>query len=285
MKILIILKKWSGGVGVVVKNIKKELEKRGHYVKVISREEDLKIYSLAKSIFPIRKKIVSLMKKENFDVIYTQDWSLAFSFIFPFRIFKKKHFTCFHGNQLGKTKAMQKIIGKSMGKNLVVVGDSLKRRFPKSNLIYNGVDLDMFKPLHKKRNCLGWINKDTEILSEKDIKILSKSLGLTLLIAKSIPFEDMNSKFYNKCKIFVSLPPKSAGFNLCWIEAMAARVPIIIGNREGIGKKLRINKVKSKKNLFGNIKYFKEKDYRKEIEKSDLTWNNHVDKLVGTWRK
>ena len=38
MKILILLKKWKGGVGVVVKNLKKELEKRGHFVKTISRD-------------------------------------------------------------------------------------------------------------------------------------------------------------------------------------------------------------------------------------------------------
>ena len=49
----------------------------------LSREGDLKIYSLWKSIFPIRKRIKKLMKKENYDIIYTQDWSFAFPLLFP----------------------------------------------------------------------------------------------------------------------------------------------------------------------------------------------------------
>ena len=44
MKILIFLKKWPGGVGVVTNSIKKELEKRGHNVICISREKNLKIF-------------------------------------------------------------------------------------------------------------------------------------------------------------------------------------------------------------------------------------------------
>ena len=58
MKILILLKKWEGGVGSVVKHISNEFEKKGHQVKIISRENDLKIYSLRKSIFKLRNHIV-----------------------------------------------------------------------------------------------------------------------------------------------------------------------------------------------------------------------------------
>lgn len=87
-------------------------------------------------------------------------------------------------------------------------------------------------------------------------------LKLKPLIASnfSIPFDKMNKDFYNKCKIFISLPPKTAGFNVCWIEAMAAGVPIIIGNDEGIGCKLHFTKIKEKKDLL-NLKNIKEKDY------------------------
>lgn len=285
MKILILLKRWKGGVGVVVNSIKKELESRGHKVICISREEDLKCFSSVKNLFWLRKEYKKIIKKENPNIIYTQDWSMALPLLFPFRIFKKKHFVCFHGNQLGKTKLIQKIIGKIMEKRLFVVGDSLKKRFPKSNLVYNGVDLDLFKPLNKKRDCLGWINKDTEIEEEEEVVALAKKLGLKLLIAKnySIPFDKMNEDFYNKCKIFISLPPFNAGFNLCWIEAMAAGVPIIIGNKEGIGWKLNIDKFKTKKDLLRGLNKLSKKDYRKQIEKSDLTWKSHVDKLLNRW--
>lgn len=285
MKILIFLTKWKGGVGVVVKSIKKELESRKHEVSCISREEDLKYNSSVKNLFQLRKKYREIILKENPDIIYTQDWSMALPLLFPYSIYKEKHFCCFHGNQLGKTKFIQKMIGNKMGSNLFVVGDSLKNRFSKSNMIYNGVDLEMFKPLNKKRDYFGWINKDTEILNEEEINKIAKILRLKPLIAKNfnIPFEKMNCDFYNKCKVFISFPPYTAGFNLCWVEAMASGVPKIIGNNEGIGWKLNINKFKDKEDLVKNIKRVSEKDYRKEIEKSDLTWKSHVDKLLNVW--
>jgi hypothetical protein len=43
--------------------------------------------------------------------------------------------------------------------------------------------------------------------------------------------------------------------------------------------------VNSNKELFKNVKKFKGKDYRKEIEKSGLTWENHFDKLLQEWKK
>jgi len=91
MKILILLKKEAGGVGSVIKYVAKEFRRREHIVDIISREDDMKIFSLIKSIFPIRKKIKNLMKKERYDIIYTQDWSLAFPLLFPTRLFKNKH--------------------------------------------------------------------------------------------------------------------------------------------------------------------------------------------------
>jgi len=287
MKILIVLLRWNGGVGTVVKYIKSELEKRGKEVISISREEDLKCFSSVKNLFWLRKKYKSVIKKENPDIIYTQDWSMALPLIFPFRVFQKKHFCCFHGNQIGKAKIIQFFVGKTLGKRLIVVGDSLKERFTKSNLVYNGVDLEMFKPLGKKRSCLGWINKETEIQEEEEVISLAKKMKLKPLIAKnfSISFDKMSENFYNRCKIFISLPPREAGFNLCWVEAMASGVPIIIGNKEGIGCKLNINKFENKEELFKKIKSLKPKDYRKEIEKSDLTWKSHVNKLLEIWEE
>jgi glycosyltransferase involved in cell wall biosynthesis len=281
MKILIFLTKWRGGVGVVVNSIKEELEKRGHEVIGISREEDFKCNSLVRNLSGLRKRYKQLIRKERPDVIYTQDWSMAFPLLFPFPIFKKKHYCCFHGNQLGNSKFIQSIVGRIMGERLIVVGDSLKKRFPKSDKVYNGVDLEKFKPLNKKRGCLGWINKDTEVLQKKEILSLAKKIGLKPLIVEnfSIPFDKMNSNFYNKCQVFVSLPPKSAGFNLCWVEAMASGVPKILGNEEGIGWKLNIDKIKDKRQLIKKILTLKERNYRKEIRASDLTWKKHADKL------
>ncbi len=285
MKILIFLSRWPGGVGVVINSIKKELENKGHKVVCISREEDLKIYSSVKKLRNLRKNYIYYTKKEKPDIIYTQDWSMALPLLFPYPLFSDKHFCCFHGNQLGKAKIIQKIIGELMRGKLIVVGDSLREKFLKSNLVYNGVDLEKFKPLNKKRVYLGWINKSTETLTKSEIFNLGKKLNLIPLIAENfnIPFDKMNKEFYNKCKVFISLPPVTAGFNLCWVEAMAAGVPIIIGNEEGIGRKIEITKFKSKKELFQNINKLDKKDYRKQIEKSYLTWKSHVDNLIKIW--
>lgn len=285
MKVLIILSRWKGGVGAVIKNVSKQLQEKGHTVDVISREDDLKIYSLLDSLVRLRH-IVN--KKNNYDILYTQDWSSALPFLFPYPVLRSNHCCCFHGNQSGKIgKILQTIVGKLMGNKLFVVGDSLKKRFPKSNMVYNGVDIEQFKPLNEKREYLGWINKETEVLSKKDILKLAKNMKLKPLIVENygIPFEEMNEKIYNKCEAFISLPPISAGFNLCWVEAMAAGVPIIIGNNEGIGCKLNIDKFKSKKDFFKKIEKLSKKDYRKYILKSGLSWENHVNKLLEAWTK
>lgn len=286
MKILIFLLRWKGGVGTVVNSVKKELEKRGHEVICISREDDLRFFS-SKNVLRLRKKYIDVINKESPDVIYTQDWSMALPLVFPFRLYKQKHFCCFHGNQLGKTNLLQKVIGLILGQKLIVVGDSLRGRFPASNKIYNGVDLNSFYDLKRKRDCLGWVKKDTEVLTEKDILLLSKSLKLKPLIAKDyeIPFEMMNEKFYNRCKVFVSFPPKSAGFNLVWIEAMASGVPIVIGNNEGIGCKLKIYKFSEKEDVLKNIEGLHENNYREDSCFSYLTWEHNVPKLLNIWSK
>ena len=141
MKILMIFIRWPGGVGEVIRSISKEFAKLGHEVKVISREDDLGLSSLITSIFPLRKRIKRLIKKGEYDIIYSHDWSTAFPLLFPYRIFKKRHFCIFYGNQLGATKIFQEIIGKIMGNRLIVVGDLNKKKFPKSHIIRNSVNM------------------------------------------------------------------------------------------------------------------------------------------------
>lgn len=285
MKVLIFLRRWRGGVGAVVTSVKKELESKGNKVVCISREEDLNCFSTFKKILYLRQKYIQIINRERPDIIYTQDWSIALPLLIPTQIYRKNHFCCFHGLQQGKTAFFQNFVGKKLQNKLIVVGDSLKEKFPKSQKVYNGVDLEKFKPLNKMRNYFGWIAKEKEI-TEEEILILSKKLKLKPLIVKnySIPFEKMNERFYNHCKFFVSLPPKGAGFNLCWIEAMAAGVPKIIGNDEGIGKELSITKIKKGDSLEETIKQTKEKNYRKEVEKLGLTWKNHTIKLLKIWK-
>ena len=219
MKIIIIAINMTGGVGRVISEIKKEFVKRKHKVKIFLRDD-----------YESESELKKEVEKESYDVLYTQDWSCCKIFLFS-----KNHFSCFHGNNPGKLGyVLQTLIGKFIGKNLVVVGPSLKKRFPKSTMIYNGVDKEEFCDMKLERKYFGWIDKKTEMYDEATIKKEAEKYNLSLLIAKDIPSNEMN-KFYNKCKVFASYPPYSGGFNLCWIEAKASGVPIILGNENGIG--------------------------------------------------
>lgn len=290
MKILIILLRLRGGVGRANSEIADALRKEGHEVDILSREDDLKKYSLTKSIFPLRRKVKKLMNEKNYDVIYTQDYSCAIPLIMPYPLFWKKHFSCFCGIKTGEhpylfqkhQKILQKSVGNIMGNKLVVIGDALKERFPKSNLIYRGVNLENFKPLKKKREFLGWVSTDNETISHEEIKEISKKTGLGLIIAKNIPKEKMN-EFYNKCKVFVNFP-RTAGFNLAWLEAMAAGVPIIIGNDKGAGKFLPIDKTLSEdrvNEIVRMIKNPKKINYRDWLIDNRFTWENKSKELLN----
>ena len=250
MKILMMIIRWQGGHGTVALGLKKELESRGHIVEIISREDD----KLSK--LDLRKFVRNYGK--YYDIIYTYDWSMALPLLFPYPIHFNKHYCLFHGHQPNKLRFLQSIIGKCMGKKLFVVGDTLKERFPNSTLVYNGVDFDTFKDLKKKRECIGWIKRDYDLISEEGFFKLAQLYNLIPIIADHIPFEKMN-EFYNRCKMFVSYPPDYTGFNLAWIEAKAAGVPTIMGNNNGIGVANAVENYKS------------------------FTWKKNVDKLLEVW--
>jgi len=296
MKILIVLRKLKGGIGRANTEIANALEKKGHKVDILSREDNMKIFSLISSIFPLRKKIKQFMKKENYDVIYTQDYSMAIPLLIPYPIFWKIHFCCYCGTKKwrhsgiffqGHHTIVQKIIGRIMRKKLVSIGDGIHRKFPKSTKIYRGINLKMFKPLNKKRNSIGWIERDTEEITKKDLKNISQLVGLKLLIAKNIPKNKMN-EFYNRCKVFISLP-RNDGYNNSWNEAMAAGVPIIIGNWEGGGSVLPLNKISRKKNVIKEIvkliKNPRKINYRKWLIENEFTWGEKTEELIKFFKK
>ena len=295
MKMLIVLLRLKGGVGRANVEIAEVLRKKDWEVDFLSREDDLKIFSLLKSFFTLKKRVKELMKKRNYDIIYTQDYSCALPLLFPFPIFWKKHFCCFCGVKSGKHpeliqwhhKFFQRLVGKIMGKKIVVIGDQLKEIFPKSKLIYRGVNINKFKPLQKKRDCLGWINKDIEKISRDELQKICENTGLKLFVAENIPVEKMN-EFYNKCQVFIDLP-RTAGFNLAWLEAMAAGVPIILGNEKGAGTILPFDKIlkdKEKiKEIEKKIKNPKCIDYRKWVIDNEFTWEDKAKKLIKFFKE
>lgn len=272
MKILIVLIRWKGGVGRVISNQKRILEGLGHEVKVISREDDLKCFSTKQAFFKLRKEI----KKRDYDILYTQDWSCALPFLFF-----KNHYCFFHGHSRGTEFLFQYLVGNLIGKSLIT-GDFLNSKIFSCPLIPNGVNLKEFKPLNKKRKYLGWINKKTETITKEQIQKIGKKVKLPVLIAEKILPEKMN-EFYNKCKIFISFPPKQAGCQLSYMETMAAGVPKIIGNNNGEGFKYPFEKMENFKNVEDAIKKAKKRDYRQWIITHNLTWENQAKQLVKIW--
>ena len=282
MKILVLVKerKKTGFVGVerLLQNISKEFKKMGHKIDIISRQDDLKIKKILQSVFPLRKKVRKLMKEKNYDIIYTQDWNMALPLLFPYPIFRKRHFSFFHATQQGKSFPVQLTIGILMRKRLLT-GDRLNQKRYGAKLIATSVDMNNFKPLHKKRIYLGWTDKPSESITKEEIEEIGKRLKIPVLIAKNIPHDKMN-EFYNKCKIYVSLPPRQAGGGVTYMEVMAAGVPRIVGNMYAEGYKFPFDKIENFESLGEAIKNSRERDYRKWMKESGITWKKHAEKLI-----
>lgn len=284
MNILILVKERTGGVETLLRNISKEFEKLGYNVDIIARKEDLKIKNTLQSLYPLRKKVKEIMRDKKYNIIYTQDWNIALPLLFPYPIFRKKHFSFFHATQKGKGFFVQFLVGNLLGKRLLTGDRFNKKRFPQSTLIATSVNIDQFKPLHKKRKYLGWTNKNTETTSREEIEAIGKNLKIPVLIIEKVPHNQMN-EVYNKCKIYVSLPPKKAGGGVTYMEAMAAGIPRIIGNMYAEGYKFPFDKVENFKNLEEAIKNSKERDYRKWMKDSRITWKAHTEKLIEIFTK
>jgi len=283
VNILILFKKWNGGVGTVVKHLSNEFQKNGHKVIILSREDDLNKKSLFSSIFLLRKKIKEIVRKEKIDIIYTQDWSLAFPLLAPIPMLRDRHFCVFYGiSDTFLSVMMQKIIGRIMGGNIIVCTNSLKKMFPKSNLIYNRVNSKFFKPkkkIKKIKNSVGFAGWKIPAYHFEEIKTGIEKAGKKMIIAENIPKEKM-PEFYNKIESFISLPPECSGFGLVYLEAMASGVPKIIGSNYGGGDVIPITKIEDYNgNISEAIKNSKSKNYRKWILENKFTWEDAALKL------
>lgn len=140
MKILIVFRKKEGEAWEIIKNLAQNFEKLGHEVEMFSREEDLGINSLSDSMGPLKEAIRKKNAEKNYDMIYTQDWSIAMPLLIPERVFEDKHYSFFHNIQNGaKSKILQKIVGKMLGGKLVTRTEELKKQFPKSALVSDGI--------------------------------------------------------------------------------------------------------------------------------------------------
>jgi len=158
----------------------------------------------------------------------------------------------------------------------------MKRKYIFATYIPNGVNLDIFKPLSNNKEFIIGICQNYNL---EKIKKICKKVKIKLKKVLNFPYEKM-PYFYSLLKIFISIPPRSTGFNMVWLEAMACEVPYIIGTNAGIGEILPIYKVSNFKELEKLLMEIKKgeikplKNQRKWIIKNKLTWKEHVNKLL-----
>ena len=298
MKILILVKSMQHrtknkacGVGVVAEELMNQWISQGHECKLLSREDDFKADSVAKGIWKIRKYVKE--HEHEYDVIYTHDWSMALPLMFPYVLAGEKHYCHFHGVE-NKTPFMQDIVGKQLKHRLIVLHDQHAKAFKSSLQVNNAANFETFKNINLKRKYVGFVDKPGEHPEIREIaRQISKELKMPLLIAKEIHFSKMN-RFYNECKVFISLCEDTAGFGLVWLEAMSAQVPLIIGNEQGCGPKLPIEILMTKNDskeyiIKAAIKSIKsplsKTDYRKWLINSDYSWEKISKKILNKIEK
>jgi len=144
MKIVILYRTQKDATGSFAKKIKENLEKGGHKVELVSRNEDLHLPSLSSSMDGLKEFVIKKDKIENYDIVYTQDWSIAFPLLFPSKVLFDKHYCLFHETEEeggAQSKILQKITGNLLGNHLLVKTAELRKRFSKSTLSEKGLEV------------------------------------------------------------------------------------------------------------------------------------------------
>jgi len=139
MKILVVYRTEKDLVGRSVKEMAERLKAKGHSVDMVSRNEDLHFETLSSSMDGLKGFILKINEKEGYDIIYTQDWSIAMPLLIPSKVLFEKHYCLFHDIEPStQSKIFQRIVGNMLGNKLVVKTKELKEKFPKSHLSENG---------------------------------------------------------------------------------------------------------------------------------------------------
>lgn len=281
MKVLIVHKTYRGGVAVHVKEISRDMRKRGIKVDEITRNEDLKMLSFRKSFFKMKKMFEKW--SSEYDVIHVHDWSIAYPAL---KANKKNIVATFHAFPTNVVaRYFENYCIRKLKSNAIVISPSMKKIYKNTTYIPNGVNLQIFKKnpsVKREKNLVGLAQKYSLEEIERILDVLKLKHVYT---GGKWDYEKLGN-FYSSLDIFISIPYRQAGFNLVWLEALACEVPFIIGTNDGIGSILPIYKVSD----FGELKEILQKivegklkpikNQRKWIVKNGYAWTKNVDKLL-----
>jgi glycosyltransferase involved in cell wall biosynthesis len=281
MKVLMVHKTRKGGVAIHVKEISRELRKRGIKVDEITRNEDIKLGNFFESYSKMRK-LFSRWSKE-YDIIHCHDWSITYPAL---KSNIKNLVATFHALPTNPIASFfENYCIKNLSYRAVVISPKMKRVYKEATLIPNGVNLSIFKKYKNIKRVKNLVGLAQRYNLRKIISAVKKSGFDFIHTQNKMKYEDLG-KFYSKIEIFISIPYEAAGFNMVWLEAMASEVPYIIGTNAGIGEILPIYKIRDfdeLRNILSKIKNEEIKplkNQRRWIIKNKLTWKDHVKKLI-----
>jgi glycosyltransferase involved in cell wall biosynthesis len=281
MRVLMVHKTRKGGVAIHVKEISRELRKRGIKVDEITRNEDIKSRNFSES-YAKMKKLFSRWSKE-YDIIHCHDWSITYpalksnikNLVATFHAFPTNPVALFFENYCIN----------NLSYRAIVISPKMKRVYENATLIPNGVNLSIFKKYKNIKRVKNLVGLAQRYNLRKIISAVKKSGFDFVHTQNKIKYEELG-KFYSKIEIFISIPYEAAGFNMVWLEAMASEVPYIIGTNAGIGEILPIYKIRDFDELRNILPKIKNeeikplKNQRRWIIKNKLTWKDHVKKLI-----
>ncbi len=302
-----------GGVERYVQEVASLQVRKGYDVHVVARkkygnERNLKKNGInvhfveKKSFFETRQRMQEIIRELEPTVIHSHDWNMAM----PLLSFKN-HVCTFHGpEKYFLSKRLQRYVYKKMKRRIIVVSDYMKNKFPEATLIYEGVNLNKFKP--SKKNHSGYVigylgridkerNVDVIISAFKKLDIENKKLllagirdtvGIKKYLTEQIEYLGMVKKqkdFFSRIDCFVMIP-KFEGFGLTWLEAMACEIPTI-GNNAGIALRLPILKAFDEEQLILRMKEATnmKTNNKKWQVKTGFTWERVVDDIISIYKK
>jgi len=285
---LFVLTKRKGGVWRYVSEISKALKKKGVDVEILSRDEDLKTNFFG-SFLKLRKAI----RRKKYDVLMAEDWSIALPLLGTKNLFCT--FNALSPNF--PANLLQKFVYILLKDKVIVVSEYLKKFFPRAHVVEEGVNLDFFKPKRTNKKARGFFligfaqNKQNPSYRYNLVKAaIEKMKGAKLVCTGGKLTDEEVVDFYNSLDAFISIPDGRAGFNLCWLEAMACNIPTI-GNNHGIGEKLPIIKVPEPPTEEDIVKAIKKAmkirkvNYREWIKKKGLTWERAAEEMMKVLKK